>query len=201
MRKAPVITLSAEERKQLGRCANSRRSEARLVLRAKIILLAAEGLENLKIADRLKTSRQTVGLWRQRYVEKGRTGIEKDAPRGGRPNSARAAVERRIIEATTQEKPRNATHWSTRTLAKNLGVSRAMVHRVWQANGLKPHLHRTFKISNDPDFESKLIDVVGLYLNPPEHAIVFSVDEKSQIQALDRTQPGLPIKKRGVAAR
>ncbi len=195
MRKAPVITLSAEEREQLRKDANSRRSEARLVLRAKIVLLAADGLENLEIAERLETSRQTVGLWRQRYVQMGRAGIEKDAPRGGRPNGARTAAERQIIEVTTQQRPRKATHWSTRSLARKLGVSRAMVHRVWLANGLKPHLHRTFKISNDPQFESKLIDVVGLYLNPPEHAIVFSVDEKSQIQALDRTQPGLPIKK------
>jgi transposase len=195
MRKAAVITLGSEEREQLRKDANSRRSEARVVLRANIVLLAAEGLENLEIAERLHTSRQTVGMWRQRYVEKGRAGILKDAPRGGRPNVARTAAERRIIEVTTQEKPRKGTHWSTRSLAKKLGVSRAMVHRVWVANGLKPHLHRTFKISNDPDFQSKLIDVVGLYLNPPEHAFVFSFDEKSQIQALDRTQPGLPIKK------
>jgi len=195
MRKAPVIVLGLDERKYLEKCASGRRTPVRLVLRAKIILLAAEGTENQQIAERLGTSRQTVGLWRQRYVEMGRQGIEKDAPRGGRPNDARQAAEKRIIEVTTEKKPRKATQWSTRTLAKKLGVSRSMVHRVWQANGLKPHLHRTFKLSNDPNFESKLIDVVGLYLNPPEHAMVFSVDEKSQIQALDRTQPGLPIKK------
>jgi len=164
-------------------------------MRAKIILLAAAGVENQDIAEQLDTSRQTVGLWRQRYVDNGRAGIEKDAPRGGRPSTARQAAERKIIEMTTREKPRNGTQWSTRTLAKKLGLSPTMVQRVWQANGLKPHLHRTFKLSNDPDFESKLVDVVGLYLNPPERAMVFSVDEKSQIQALDRTQPGLPIKK------
>ncbi len=195
MRKAPVIVLTPEDRDYLGKCAKGRRTPARLVMRAKIILLAADGMENQQIAERLDTSRQTVGLWRQRYEEKGREGIEKDAPRGGRPSDARHAAEKRIIEATTRKKPKNATHWSTRTLAEKLGFSRAMVHRVWQANGLKPHLFRTFKLSNDPDFESKLVDVVGLYLNPPEHAMVFSVDEKSQIQALDRTQPGLPIKK------
>src|SRR5437763_6202425 len=195
MRKASVVVVDENERRYLEKCAAGRRTPARLVLRAKIILLAAEGTENQQIAERLDSSRQTVGLWRQRYVELGRAGIEKDAPRGGRPSDARQAVERQIIETTTQKKPRKATHWSTRTLAKKLGVSRAMVHRVWQANGLKPHLYRTFKLSNDPDFESKLIDVVGLYLNPPEKAMVFSVDEKSQIQALDRTQPGLPIKK------
>jgi transposase len=190
-----VVVIDSEERRILEKCAQARRAPARSVLRAKIVLLAAEGLENQEIAERLGTSRQTVGMWRQRYIDKGRAGIEKDAPRGGRPNDARLAVEQRIIETTTQQKLRKATQWSTRTLASKLGVSRAMVHRVWQANGLRPHLQRTFKLSNDPNFESKLIDVVGLYLNPPEHAIVLSVDEKSQIQALDRTQPGLPIKK------
>src|SRR5674476_259729 len=137
MRRAPVISLDVEERRYLERWAGGRRTAARLVLRAKIILLAADGIENQQIAERLDTSRQTVGLWRQRYVEKGRAGIEKDAPRGGRPNDARRAAERRIIEVTTQEKPRKATQWSTRSLAKKLGLSRAMVHRVWQANGLK----------------------------------------------------------------
>lgn len=195
MRRAPVVVLNDEDRKFLEKCANGRRTPARLVMRAKVVLLAAKGTENLEIAERLQTSRQTVGLWRQRFVELGRSGIEKDAPRGGRPSDARQAAEKRIIEATTAKKPKNATQWSTRSLAKKLGVSRAMVHRVWQANGLKPHLHRTFKLSNDPNFEAKLIDVVGLYLNPPERAMVLSVDEKSQIQALDRTQPGLPIKK------
>jgi transposase len=182
MRRAASIELSPEERRALEKWANGRRTPARLVLRARIILLAAEGRENQQIAEQLDTSRQTVGLWRQRYVEQGPSGLEKDAPRGGRPNDARVAAERLIIEATTQKKPKNATQWSVRTLAEKLRVSRAMVHRVWQANGLKPHLYRTFKLSNDPDFESKLIDVVGLYLNPPEHAMVFSVDEKSQIQ-------------------
>ena len=195
MRRAAVIVLGSEQKGLLEKWAKGRRTAARLVLRARIVLLAAEGLENLEIAARLETSRQTVGLWRQRYATDGRAGIEKDAPRGGRPDQARRAAERRIIEMTTQQKPRNATQWSTRTLAQELGVSRAMVHRVWQANGLKPHLSRSFKLSNDPEFEAKLVDVVGLYLNPPEHAMVFSVDEKSQIQALDRTQPGLPIKK------
>jgi len=108
---------------------------------------------------------------------------------------ARDAVAAKIIEWTTQRKPNNATHWSTRTLAKALGTNRAMVNRVWRANGLKPHLSKTFKVSNDHRFEEKLVDVVGLYMNPPERALVLSVDEKSQIQALDRTQPGLPLKK------
>jgi transposase len=117
----------------------------------------------------------------------------RDAPRGGRKPTQRAEAAARIIETTTRERPPNATHWTTRTLAARLGVSRSMVHRVWKASGLKPHLTRTFKVSNDPRFAEKLIDIVGLYLDPPEHALVLCVDEKSQIQALDRTQPSLPM--------
>jgi transposase len=143
----------------------------------------------------LGTDRLLVGKWRNRFAAKGLAGIEKDAPRGGRPPVARDATMARIIEWTTQRKPENATHWSCRTLAKELGTSHAMVNRVWRANGLKPHLIRTFKLSNDKRFIEKVTDVVGLYLNPPEHALVLCVDEKSQIQALDRTQPGLPLKK------
>lgn len=195
MRKAPPIHLSETERSTLERWSRGRSTPARLVLRARIVLLAAEGRENQEIGERLETSRQTVGLWRQRFAAQGLRGIEKDAPRGGRPSSVRADWERRIIEATLHDKPINATHWSTRTLASTLGVSRSLVHRVWQANGLKPHRVKTFKLSNDPNFVDKLIDVVGLYLDPPEHAMVLCADEKSQIQALDRTQPGLPLKR------
>lgn len=195
MRIAPAITPTDAELETLERWSRGRRTPARNVLRAKIVLLAAKGMLNLDIAEQLGTSRQTVGLWRNRFAETGIPGIEKDAPRGGRPPSSRGEVEALIIEKTTQEKPENETHWSTRSLAKELGVTHSMVHRVWQANGLKPHLFTTFKVSNDPAFEEKLIDVVGLYLNPPEHALVLAVDEKSQMQALDRTQPGLPIKK------
>jgi len=166
-----------------------------LVLRARIVLLAAEGKDNKTIATELGTDRMLVGRWRKRYAEQGLVGIEKDAPRGGRKPKAREAAAATIIEWTTQRKPKNATHWSTRTLAAELGLSHSMVNRVWRASGLKPHLSRTFKVSNDPKFIEKLEDVVGLYLNPPEHALVLSCDEKSQIQALDRTQPGLPLKK------
>jgi transposase len=164
-----------------------------LVLRAKIVLSAAGGMRNDKIACHVGTSRVTVGLWRRRFVEQRLSGVEKDAPRGGRKPTKRNRVARRIIEWTTQRRPAQATHWSVRTLGKALGVSPAMVHRVWKANGLKPHLTRTFKVSNDPQFIEKLLDVVGLYLNPPEHALVLCVDEKSQIQALDRTQPREPM--------
>ena len=192
MRVATPITLSTEEQASLERWSRGRSTPARLVLRAKIVLLAAAGTANNIIAVRLGTDRQTVGRWRQRFALHRLPGIAQDAPRSGRP-TGHDRVARRIIAVTTQERPAQATHWSTRTLAARLGVSRGMVHRVWQANGLKPHLVRTFKVSNDPHFADKVIDVVGLYLKPPEHALVLCVDEKSQIQALDRTQPSLPI--------
>jgi len=194
MRIARPIVVGDEERKVLVRWARGRSTPARLVLRGRIVLLAADGRQNKEIAAQLATSRQTVGLWRDRFLVQGLAGIEKDAPRGGRPPRLRRAIEGRIVEATTQEKPRAATHWTTRTLAAELGISHSMVARVWSAYGLKPHLVRTFKLSNDPQFLEKLEDVVGLYLNPPEHALVLSADEKSQIQALDRTQPGLPLR-------
>lgn len=195
MRVAPKIELSPEEKTLLSKWSRGRSTPARLVLRAKVVLLAAEGVQSREIALRLKTSRQTVGLWRARFAARRCAGIEKDAPRGGRHPRKREKVEHLIVHKTTQERPANATHWTVRTLAKELGIDRSMVHRVWRANGLKPHLVRTFKVSNDPLFLEKLEDVVGLYMNPPEHALVFSADEKSQIQALDRTQPGLPLRR------
>ena len=161
--------------------------------RARMILLAADGMSNKGVATEMGVKTHTVGRWRSRFAEWRLAGIEKDLPRGGRPRDQREQRESEIIRKTTQETPKNATHWSTRTLAKELGVTQSMIHRVWKANGLKPHLIRTFKLSRDPHFEEKLIDVVGLYLNPPEKALVISADEKSQIQALDRTQPSLPM--------
>jgi transposase len=193
MRRACEIVLSDEERKTLQRWARGRSTPARQVLRARIVLMAADGHDNIDIAPAVGTDRLTVARWRTRFAAQRLAGIAKDAPRPGRPPVRREEAARRIVERTTQTRPTNATHWSVRTLAKELGVSRSMVHRVWKANGLKPHLTRTFKVSNDPHFVEKVQDVVGLYLNPPEHALVLSVDEKSQIQALDRTQPSLPI--------
>jgi transposase len=195
VRVAPQITLSDDDRQVLERWARGRSTPARLVLRARIVLAAAEGKENKAIAAELNTNRPLVGKWRTRFAQKGLAGIEKDAPRGGRPSKARNAMAARIIEWTTRKKPKNATHWSCRTLAAELSTSPSMVNRVWRANGLKPHLTKTFKLSNDKHFVEKLVDVVGLYLDPPEHALVLCCDEKSQIQALDRTQPGLPLKK------
>jgi len=195
VRIATTIALNDMDRELLQRWSRGRSTPARLVLRARIVLRAADGARNDVIAAELGTNRLLVGKWRNRFAECGLAGIEKDAPRGGRKPAVRDAMTGRIVEWTTQRKPDNATHWSTRTLAKALGTSRAMVNRVWRAYGLKPHLSGTFKVSNDRRFEEKLVDVVGLYLNPPERALVLSVDEKSQIQALDRTQPGLPLKK------
>jgi transposase len=193
MRVAPQITLTDEQRVTLLRWSRGRSTPTRLVRRARIVLLAAEGWENLEIATELDIERTIVGRWRRRFAQQGLAGLEKDAPRGGRkPDTGLAA---KIIEYTTQRRPPQATHWSTNSLAQELGVSQSRVSRVWRANGLKPHLARTFKVSNDRQFVAKLIDVVGLYLNPPEKALVLCADEKSQIQALDRTQPGLPLKK------
>lgn len=193
MRVAKAITLTDEERAALTRWSRGRSTPSRLVLRAKIVLAAAAGVENRQIAAELGCTRRTVGTWRSRFSESRLAGIEQDAPRGGRTPTTRKAFEAEIIRKTTQEIPRNATQWSTRSLAKELGCSRALVQRVWHDNGLRPHRTKGFKVSNDPQFAEKLVDIVGLYLDPPEHALVLSCDEKSQIQALDRTQKSLPM--------
>jgi len=165
MRVAVAITLTEEERSRLQRLARGRSVEARLVLRAKIVLAAAEGRENKDIAVELGTLRKTVGLWRQRFASGRLASIEQDAPRGGRPATARQEVAAQIVATTTQERPRQATHWSTRSLARHLGTSPSMVQRVWKETNLQPHRVKTFKVSNDPRFAEKLVDVVGLYLN------------------------------------
>ena len=193
MKQAPQITLAEVDRAKLARWSRGRSTPVRLMQRAKIVLLAAEGKMNKDIAVELGINPNTVVRWRSRFARGGVAAIEKDAPRGGRRPVVRDRAVKRILDTTTQSTPANATHWSTRTLAAELGIDHVMVHRVWKANGLKPHLTRTFKVSNDPRFVEKLVDVVGLYLDPPEHALVLSVDEKSQIQALDRTQPSLPM--------
>ena len=195
MRIAPQIDLSDEERKTLMKWSRGRSTPSRLVQRAKIVLLAAEGQKNKEIAKNLGVTERTVGRWRGRFVHGRAAALEKDLPRGGRHAAQREKYENVIIKKVQEEKPEDATHWTTRALAEAAGVSQNLVFRVLRANNLKPHLVKTFKISNDPDFDEKLCDVVGLYLNPPEHALVLSADEKTSIQALDRTQPGLPIKK------
>jgi transposase len=194
MRVAPEIMLNDTERRVLEKWSRGRSTPARLVARAQIVLLAAEGMENRLIAKKTGLSKPTVGLWRRRFALHRLAGIEKDAPRGGRRPTRANRLARRILELTTQTQPSQATHWSVRTLAKEAGVSPSMVHRVWRAHHLQPHRFKTFKISRDPQFVEKVKDIVGLYLNPPERALVLCADEKSQIQALDRTQPGLPMK-------
>lgn len=191
MKTAPTILLNDEERRKLEVWARSRTVPVRLAQRAQIVLKAADGMLNKQIASELEITPNTVVRWRGRFARERLAGIEKDRPRAGRGRNGELTA--RILEATTRTKPDNATHWSTRTLAKHLGVDDNRVQRVWKAAGLKPHLARTFKVSNDPNFAEKVVDVVGLYTNPPENAVVLCVDEKSQIQALDRTQKGLPM--------
>ncbi len=195
MRIAESITVTDEERVMLQRWARGRRTPVRLMQRAKMILMATDGRQNKEIAATLGVQPSTVGRWRKRFAANGLAGIEKDAPRGGRKPRKQRHWAKRIIETTLHETPPNATHWSVRTLAKHLGIRPNLVQRVWKAHQLKPSQTRTFKLSRDPKFVEKLVDVVGLYLHPPEHALVLCCDEKSQIQALDRTQPGLPLKK------
>ena len=192
LRVAPVVELSEEQEAELTKLARSKRTSVRLSQRARIVLLAAQGLQNKDIAQELGVGRVQVSRWRERYVEFGFEGIERDLPRGAPP--VKVDVQR-LVELTTQSKPEAATHWSTRKMGAVLGVSASTVMRHWQANGLKPHIVRGFKVSRDPMFVEKLEDIVGLYMSPPEHALVLCCDEKSQVQALDRTQPGLPIKK------
>jgi transposase len=193
MRVARPVILTPEQQTRLQAAAEGRRVSVRLAERARIVLLAAEGLQDKQIAARLGIDRITAAHWRRRYLEQGYEGLTKDAPRSGRPRTVTAEKVQQIIERTTQSKPANATQWSTRSMAAAEGVSEKTVRRIWKRHGLKPHLIRSFKLSNDKQFAMKLEDIVALYLNPPEHAIVLSCDEKSQIQALDRTQPLLPL--------
>ena len=195
MRVARRVPLSPEQRRTLEQHSRARSLPARLVERARIILRAADGLQDQQIADELNITPEKAARWRNRFLDGGLLALEKDAPRPGRTRTITDATVKRVIEKTTREKPDNATQWSTRTMAVAVGLSEASVRRIWHAHGLKPHLVRTFKVSHDPQFAEKLEAIVGLYLSPPEHAIVLCVDEKSQIQALDRTQPGLPLKK------
>jgi transposase len=195
MRISESLVLSADERSTLREWARGRSLPARLVARAQIIRMAADGVLNRDIASRLRISRPTVQLWRQRFLALRLPGLEKDAPRPGRIPKISERKVRAVVEATLHTRPPAATHWSTRTLAKAQGLSQATIRRIWKRHNLKPHLVRTFKLSRDKRFIEKLVDVVGLYLNPPDKSLILSVDEKSQIQALDRTQPGLPLKK------
>src|SRR6266446_2275337 len=192
---AARLALDEADRKQLMAIRQHRSAPRGMVLRINIILGAAEGLANRVLARKLSTSVPTVLLWRKRYESDGIRGILEDRPRSGRPKRISAEREAAIVEATMKTTPKDATQWSVRTMAAAQKVSSATVQRIWKRHKLQPHRVESFKFSNDPHFAPKVKDIVGLYVNPPDKAIVLSVDEKSQIQALDRTQPGLPIKR------
>jgi transposase len=195
-----ALPVSSHDQTLLRVLVSSGKTPQRVALRARIVLEAANGRSNNSLARELGITRPTVLLWRERYVQAGVAGLLKDAPRPGRRKKLGATKVEAIVNATLHTTPKDATHWSTRTMARAHGLSPATVQRIWQAHGLQPHRTESFKLSRDPDFVTKLRDVVGLYLNPPEKALVFCTDEKSQIQALDRTAPILPLRP-GIPAR
>ncbi len=192
--KSLAVTLSKPELIRLEQWIRAGSTPQQVVLRAKIIVRAAGGQSDYQIARELKLQRRTAALWRYRVSEQDIGCVWEIAPGRGRKARYGQADVRRIVEATLQTKPKGSTHWSTRTLARDQHVSKNTIHRIWQEHQLKPHLTKSFKLSRDPKFLEKLTDVVGVYLTPPQNAVVLCVDEKSQIQALDRTQPGLPLK-------
>jgi transposase len=192
-RQAPRIVLSEEERSALEALASRRKSAQGMALRARIVLACAEEVESKQVAASLGVSADTVGKWRRRFADKRLDGLY-DEPRSGTPRRIEDARIEAVIVATLESAPADATHWSSRGMAKQSGISVSSVQRIWRAFGLQPHRIETFKLSTDPDFVAKVRDVVGLYMAPPERAIVLCVDEKSQIQALDRSQPMLPMR-------
>jgi putative transposase len=189
---AVTVKLSEKEREDLENIASSRSIPQGLVIRARIVLMAAEGTENIEIAKQLNTTRETVGKWRSRYVKQGFTGLY-DELRPGRPRTFDDEEIACLIHKTLETKPPNGTHWSCRTIAEETNISKSTVQRVWNVFGIQPHRQKHFKLSTDPFFIEKVRDIVGLYLNPPENAMVLCVDEKSQCQARERTQPMLPL--------
>jgi transposase len=196
MRTGVEVRLGLGDRERLEAIVASRNSTQKHVWRSRIVLLSADGIGTMEIQRRTGRAKPTIWRWQRRFMEAGVGSLLREATRPGRkPRLAPATIER-IVEMTLAGPPGEATHWTGRTMAKAAGVSHRSVQRIWAAHGLKPHRIRTFKLSKDPQFAAKVRDVVGLYLNPPEHALVLSVDEKSQIQALDRTQPGLPMRPR-----
>jgi len=190
---AKKLRATRRQEEQLVEIARLRSSPQKMVLRSRVVLLALEGHSNCEIARRLQTSRPTIVLWRRRFKEGGIDAL-RDASRPGRKKRIHESKIERIVDATLFTKPPGSTHWSTRLMANKMGVSQTTVSRIWREHGLKPHRSGTFKLSKDPEFASKVRDIVGLYLNPPDRAIVLCVDEKSQMQALDRTQPLLPMR-------
>ena len=192
---AAALPMTDEQRRELEVIARSPSEPYRMVIRAMVLLDAADGISNAEIQQRRGVSRVTINAWRTRFVERGLEHFgDVDAGRGRKPSIPQAKIEQITALAGKKNQVAKATHYSTRTAAQALDVSHMTVQRVWSGRGLKPHRVACFKVSTDPNFEAKLVDVVGLYMDPPDNAVVLSVDEKSQIQALDRTQPGLPIK-------
>jgi transposase len=195
--KAP-LAVTADDRQTLERWTRRRRTAQGLALRSRIVLRCASGVPNTQVAEELQVTNATVGKWRTRYITRGVAGL-LDEPRSGAPRSISDDRVEAVVVKTLESTPRNATHWSTRSMAERSGLSHTSVQRIWQAFGLQPHRSDTFKLSTDPQLIEKVRDIVGLYLNPPQHALVLCVDEKSQIQALDRTQPLLPMRPGQVA--
>src|SRR5687767_1697510 len=193
--KRSEIVLSRKDRAELEAIVADGNTRQKIAKRARIVLLTAEGTGVMAIMRQVEVSKTSVWRWQERFAEVGVAGLLKGKSK--KPGKAPIAddIKRKVIETAVKERPANATHWSLRMLGAEIGISHTSVQRILGEHGLKPHLTRTFKVSNDPDFSAKVKDIVGLYMNPPDKAIVLSVDEKSQIQALDRTQPGLPIKK------
>lgn len=192
-RPVPPLILSSEEREALERWRRRHSTSQALAVRARIVLSCADGATNTAVAVELKLTKQTVGKWRSRFLLRRLDGL-LDEPRPGAPRKISDAEVERAVVRTLETKPRDATHWSTRSMAKASGLSRSSVHRIWQAFGLRPHRTESFKLSTDPLLIEKVRDIVGLYLDPPDHALVLSVDEKPQIQALNRSQPVLPLR-------
>jgi transposase len=189
------LYVSPMNRAELNAIIADRNSSSKLVWRARIVLATADGLGTNAIMRQTRKSKPCIWRWQERYLDEGIEGLKRDKTRPSRKAPLSTDVKVTVLKKTTTEKPAGATHWSARELAKVVGLSHRSIQRIWAEAGLKPHLVRSFKLSNDPKFEDKVTDIVGLYLNPPDKAIVLCVDEKSQIQALDRTQPGLPLKK------
>ncbi len=195
MRRAITIVLDDAQRQELEKLKRSRTVSVRLAERAEIVLHAADGKQDKAIGRLMGIARQKASRWRKRFAKLELAGIENDAPRKGRKRQIDDQTRTSVVNKTLREKPEGQTHWSRSTMAKATGLSQSTIGRIWKEHGIKPHQVETFKLSNDPAFVEKLQDIVGLHLHPPEHAIVLACDEKSQIQALDRTQPGLPLKK------
>ena len=195
MRKCIIVDVSDTDRQALTAIVTDRNSPQKHVWRAQIVLLSADGCGTMELTRRTGTSKTCVWRWQERFVVEGVPGLLRDKTRPPRIPPLGAEVEARVVAATQTAAPGETTHWTSPAMARHIGISVSAVQRIWRKHGLQPHRVRQFKLSNDPRFAAKLLDIVGLYVNPPEHAVVLSIDEKSQIQALDRTQPGLPMKK------